>query len=704
MLYFLSTVTLCHLAFLSDSIVSHNSVTPVEKVIKLLEDLKTEIEDEGKAESTTYDKFACFCKDNTETKSKSITKGVEKIDSLTADIEADTASQAAKSSELEDRQAKHEELGASLEEETTKCAKEMAEYEAVIADLAKGLDSLDKAIKAMKDSKPSSFLAIRQTVGESLKLADALSLIKAPKRQAVSAFLQQSVDPSDAEYKFHSEGIIDTLQDLQKDFTKQKGEQENELEKAKKACDKMKKSLTEQMKTNSESMDTLKTDIQGLKKTIAGNREELISAEGLLEDDQTYLKDLTTRCDSRAQEWDQRTQLRGDEIKAITQALAILKDKKVKELDEEVNKRALLLQSSSSGGAVAHLSTLSFLQQNARSKVVARDLQTKSTISLQSTDGQEAHAIAVLREAGVHLKSEMLASLVAQVEADPFAKVKTLIQKLIQRLLDEAAQEATKKGFCDEKLGKAKNERKFKFTAVKRVAADLKVLEARKEELKEEMPKLTKSIEDLGKALNETQTEREQSKSDNLKAIKKAREGLAAVEEAITVLKEFYKKSSKSFIQASPVEADDPGAGFKGEYEGKQDGAKGIIGLLEVVQSDFKRTITQTKEDEKAAQADFVKFEQTSKSDIAGKTTQLQLDEEESKKTEKAIDEKTSDLETQQKLLDDALKAIEDLKPMCIDTGMSYEDRKTKREEEIAALKKAMCHIDPDGVEPDCSS
>jgi len=61
-------------------------------------------------------------------------------------------------------------------------------------------------------------------------------------------------------------------------------------------------------------------------------------------------------------------------------------------------------------------------------------------------------------------------------------------------------------------------------------------------------------------------------------------------------------------------------------------------------------------------------------------------------------------LETQQKLLDDALKAIEDLKPMCIDTGMSYEDRKTKREEEIAALKKAMCHIDPDGVEPDCSS
>lgn len=39
---------------------------------------------------------------------------------------------------------------------------------------------------------------------------------------------------------------------------------------------------------------------------------------------------------------------------------------------------------------------------------------------------------------------------------------------------------------------------------------------------------------------------------------------------------------------------------------------------------------------------------------------------------------------------------------MCIDTGMSYEERVEKREEEIEALHKALCILDTDGVEAEC--
>ena len=42
------------------------------------------------------------------------------------------------------------------------------------------------------------------------------------------------------------------------------------------------------------------------------------------------------------------------------------------------------------------------------------------------------------------------------------------------------------------------------------------------------------------------------------------------------------------------------------------------------------------------------------------------------------------------------------LKPMCIDTGMSYKERVEKREEEIEALKGALCQLDAEGVEPSC--
>jgi len=78
------------------------------------------------------------------------------------------------------------------------------------------------------------------------------------------------------------------------------------------------------------------------------------------------------------------------------------------------------------------------------------------------------------------------------------------------------------------------------------------------------------------------------------------------------------------------------------------------------------------------------------------------LDTADLKTTKMNLEKKTADMKSNMNLLDDALKGVEELKPMCIDNGMSYADRVAKREEEIAALKKAMCQLDAEDVEEEC--
>merc|ERR1719327_687878 len=57
---------------------------------------------------------------------------------------------------------------------------------------------------------------------------------------------------------------------------------------------------------------------------IATSQADLTETTAMLNDDRVYLKDLTEKCETKAKLWDQRSQMRADELSALTQALSVL--------------------------------------------------------------------------------------------------------------------------------------------------------------------------------------------------------------------------------------------------------------------------------------------------------------------------------------------------------------------------------------------
>merc|ERR1719238_1140624 len=76
-----------------------------------------------------------------------------------------------------------------------------------------------------------------------------------------------------------------------------------------------------------EAITSATEKIAELKKTISKSRGDLVNVQSDMKDDEAYLKDLTSQCEAKATDFDQRASMRGDEVKALAQALKVIGDK-----------------------------------------------------------------------------------------------------------------------------------------------------------------------------------------------------------------------------------------------------------------------------------------------------------------------------------------------------------------------------------------
>merc|ERR1719410_1540866 len=173
-----------------------------------------------------------------------------------------------------------------------------------------------------------------------------------------------------------------------------------------------------------------------------------------------------------------------------------------------------------------------------------------------------------------------------------------MIKDLIVRLMEEANEEAEHKGWCDTELSTNEQTRKEKTEAVETLHAEIDQLEASISKLTEDIGELTKAVAELDAKMAEATKLRQEEKATNELTIKDAGEAQTAVAQALVVLKEFYAKAG----DATALVQQTPPAIFDSPYQGMQSENGGVIGMLEVIESDFARLEADTTAAEATAQ------------------------------------------------------------------------------------------------------
>merc|ERR1719189_1197675 len=356
---------------------------------------------------------------------------------------------------------------------------------------------------------------------------------------------------------------------------------------------------------------------------------------------------MTTAADHQA-----TVQARNEELKAIATARKILEE--------------------TTGGAEGQtyaLLQLSRLQSHA-------DLAGLEVVQLVKQLARKQHSAALSQ-----LASRMSAAIrFGAVGGDPFAKVKGLVENMIAKLEKEAEEEATEKAYCDEELMKTEMKRGELMDDVAKLSAKIDHASSKSVALSEDIKQLEAELAALMKSQSEMDKIRQEENSDYVTAKADLELGLNGVRKALSVLRDYYANED-AFVQQPAMP----------EKHTKATGAgTSIIGILEVVESDFAKNLAKEQSQEDDAAAEYAEMTQENKVTKTMKDQDLKYKTKEVKGLKKAIADLSSDRDT----LSTELAAVNDyyskLKDRCVAKPETYAVRKARREAEIKGLKTGL--------------
>merc|ERR550514_2327798 len=404
----------------------------------------------------------------------------------------------------------------------------------------------------------------------------------------------------------------------------------------------------------------------------------------MLEGDTASLESTDSDCKTKTGEFEERTKVRSNELEAMAMAKKILaKVTGVRNPDEH------------------EIPTKALLESTAR---VEQDTANFGVgVSFLQVDDPKVKAVNLLRKAAGAAHSKALEKLAEDIRtyAGPFDKIKAMIQKMIFRLMGEQKDEDEHKLWCDMETEKSTESKDDKAEKVDLMSRKVSEMDAAIKLLVKQITENNDKVDSLTTYMKDETALRDENHAEIVATVKDSQDAQAALTDAITVLKDFYKESGMipkepwEFLQTESkrdVELPDSPATWDSSYTGTSDPKSGGSGILTILDETMQKFSGMEADAKVADETDQKEYE----SDMAAKKVEIEetgMDTQMKTSKKESLQEKMEATAAQLKHTSSELDAVEqylkDLQPACGDGDSSYEDRKKARADEIEALRKA---------------
>jgi hypothetical protein len=637
---------------------AHDVSSPVQKVVTLLGSLEMKIIKDGEEEQKAFDAFMEWCSTGETDKQWEIKTSKSNIQDLTATIGKAESDVATLSSKIEDVAAAISTNEADLKAATQIRLKERSEFEATEAEMRDTIDTLERAINVLQRKMRSSAMLqakldtadVNKLVKVMSTMIDAAALSLHDKQKLLglvqNSEQQQEQDddmetdlgaPAAKAYETRSESIVDVLEDLKQKAVTQLEEARREEMNAKHNFELLKQSLEDQISVDTKDLSDSKLMMHDAAETKATAKGEMGNSQKVLVDAQNVLKNMKSDCTQKAADHESTVQNRAAELKALAAA------------------KKAIQQMTTGAASVTYDSSSSFLQ--------IENIDSVNSNIRTGVDLANFEVVNLVRKLAKEERSAALEQLASRISAairdgasngeDPFVKVKGMISQMIERLMKEAGEEAQHKAYCDKEMAGTKQKLDELKYDLEKYGSKIDKAKADSVTLKDEVVTLRAEITEIVKSQGKADALRREEKKVYVQSKTDLEQGLQGVRMALKVLRDYYSSEGDAAAGAASLaqQPEDPEVHSKATG-----GATGIIGMLEVVESDFGKSLAATEMNEEAAATAYEKLGMENRMSKSMKDKDVEYKTKEAANLDKTVTELTSDQESAQTELDAVLK------------------------------------------------